>query len=179
MGGTVLFYDRRDSGCGFYMPLNGGKSYILGIFKKPEELGHNLKLAQMVHNNISFPSAGIPNTNGSSERFKPLDRRDFNKVMKVLKGVLSESWDYYQNLKAQIEARVKSLPKGSVKKRALNGKNYYYLQYRDGSKVIQKYAGKARPEKLEKQILERRSLQHQLREVLKSLKLLSKVRPIL
>ena len=97
--------------------------------------------------------------------------------MKVLKGVLAESWDYYQNLKAQIEARVKSLPKGSVKKRVLNGKNYYYLQYRDGSKVIQKYAGKARPEKLEKQILERRSLQNQLREVIKSLKLLAKVKP--
>ena len=97
--------------------------------------------------------------------------------MKVLKGVLSESWDYYQNLKAQIEARIKSLPKGSVKKRVLNGKSYYYLQYREGPKVVQKYAGKARPEKLEKQILERRSLRNRLREVIKSLKLLSKVKP--
>ena len=97
--------------------------------------------------------------------------------MTVLKGLLSESWDYYQNLKAQIDARVKSLPKGSVKKRVLNGKNYYYLQYREGPKVVQKYAGKERPEKLEKQILERRSLRNQLREVIKSLKLLAKVKP--
>src|SRR2546428_94911 len=96
--------------------------------------------------------------------------------MRVLKGVLSESWEYYQNLKSRIEKRLGALPQGSVKKRELSGRIYYYLQYRHGPKVVQKYMGKERPLKLEKMILERRALRQQLREVGQSLKLLSKVK---
>ena len=67
-------------------------------------------------------------------------------------------------------------PKGSVKKRVLGGGVYYYLQYRQGPKVVQKYVGKEKPLKLEKLILERRSLRRQLRDVIQSLKLLSRVK---
>lgn len=97
--------------------------------------------------------------------------------MRVLNGVLSESWKYYKNLKSHLEKRLQSLPKGSVKKRLLSGRKYYYLQYRIGSKIIQKYVGKQKPLKLEKLIHDRKSLKLQLKEVKESLKLLSKVKP--
>ena len=95
--------------------------------------------------------------------------------MRVLKGVISESWDYYQNIQSRIEMRLKALPKGTIKKRNLSGQIYYYLQYRQDKKVVHSYIGKTKPEKLEKEIKERRALLQQLREVRKSLKLLSKV----
>ena len=34
------------------------------------------------------------------------------------------------------------LPKGSIRKKILGNKIYYYLTYRDGKKVISKYIGK-------------------------------------
>ena len=36
--------------------------------------------------------------------------------MKILKGILSESREYYEQLKAEIEKRLLNLPKGSIKK---------------------------------------------------------------
>ena len=97
--------------------------------------------------------------------------------MKVLKGIISDSWEYYQNIKSQLEKKLKQLPRGSVKKRNLGNQVYYYLQYRDGSKVVHKYLGKVKPDKLEREAKDRRLLMHQLREVRESIKLLSKVHP--
>lgn len=97
--------------------------------------------------------------------------------MKVLKGIISDSWEYYQNIRSQLEKKLKQLPKGSVKKRVLGKQVYYYLQYREGDKVVHKYLGKANPEKLDRAAKERRALIQQLREVKESIKLLSKVHP--
>ena len=97
--------------------------------------------------------------------------------MKVLKGIISDSWEYYRDIRSQLERKLKQLPRGSVKKRVLGNQVYYYLQYREGAKVVHKYLGKSRPEKLEREAKERRALKHQLREVRDSIKLLSKVHP--
>lgn len=72
---------------------------------------------------------------------------------------------------------MKQLPKGSVKKRVLGNQVYFYLQYRVGDKVVHKYLGKDKPEKLEREAKERRALKQQLHQVKESLKLLSKVHP--
>ena len=37
---------------------------------------------------------------------------------------------------------LKSLPKGKIIPKLINGKIYYYLYYREGKKVISKYIGK-------------------------------------
>ena len=50
--------------------------------------------------------------------------------MKVLKGILSESKEYYLDIKKKIEGKLEKLPCGSIKKRKISGKKYYYLQYR-------------------------------------------------
>jgi hypothetical protein len=94
--------------------------------------------------------------------------------MKVLRNILEESKDYYLELKKKIERKIKNLPKGSIKERKICGKIYYYLQYREGKKVIHKYLGKNKPQELIKQIQERKVLLNELKKVNQALELLKK-----
>lgn len=94
--------------------------------------------------------------------------------MKILKGVLRESRQYYLDAKKKIQKMLSRLPKGSVKERKINGRKYYYLQERKGAKVIQKYLGKDKPEKLLKQIKERRLLRGELKKVNEALRMLKR-----
>jgi len=94
--------------------------------------------------------------------------------MNVLKGILSESKDYYINAKAKIEKRLASLPQGSIKKRKIAGKIYYYLQHRVGNKVQHKYIGKNEPIDLLKQLNERKFLKSELKKVNEALRMLKR-----
>ena len=94
--------------------------------------------------------------------------------MKVLKDILEESKEYYLDLKKRIEKRIQNLPKGSIKERRIGGGVYYYLQYREGKKVIHKYLGKNKPEELIKQIEERKKLLNELKKVEEALELISR-----
>ena len=95
--------------------------------------------------------------------------------MKVLKGVIEESQAYYRQIEAEILKRLAALPKGSVKKRKLNNKVYYYLQARQGRRVIHKYLGKQKPEEILKQLKERKRLAEELKKVGQSLKKVKKL----
>ncbi len=98
--------------------------------------------------------------------------------MKVLKGILNESKQYYENLGKEIKNRLSKLPKGNIKKRNINGKVYFYMQERQNSKIIHKYLGKSYPEKIAKEIDEREKLKKELKKELKkvreALKMLNK-----
>ncbi|MCD6080863.1 MAG: hypothetical protein J7J54_05380 [Candidatus Omnitrophica bacterium] len=94
--------------------------------------------------------------------------------MKVLKNILEESKEYYLELERKIEKRIKDLPKGSIKERIIAGRKYYYLQYREGKKVVHKYLGKNKPEKLIKQIKERKALLEELKKVKEALALINR-----
>lgn len=94
--------------------------------------------------------------------------------MEILKGILSESRDYYLKIKSQIEARLARLPEGSIKKRIISGQAYYYLQRRINQKVRHKYLGKEKPDNLSVQLKERSRLKSELKKVLESLKILSR-----
>jgi hypothetical protein len=83
----------------------------------------------------------------------------------MLKAILSESKEYYLDVKKKITRKLTALPKGSVKERKIAGKIYYYLQQRHGSKVVHKYLGKARPELIIKQIKQRNTLKGELKKV--------------
>lgn len=96
--------------------------------------------------------------------------------MKILKGILSESEAYYAEAEKKLRRRIAKLPKGSVKKRVIRGKIYWYLQKREGEKVVHKYAGKTKPVDLINQIKERKNLQKELKSVLESLRLLKKTK---
>lgn len=96
--------------------------------------------------------------------------------MRVLKGILKESAEYYKSVEKELIDRISVLPKGSVKKRTISNKVYYYLQFRKKGKVIHKYIGKAKPEKLIRQLKERSQLERDLKKVRRSLALLKKLK---
>ena len=89
--------------------------------------------------------------------------------MQVLKGILSESKQYYLDAKKKIENELSKLPQGSIKERVISGEKYYYLQYRRGKKIIHKYLGKKKPEELIRQIAERKALKAELKKVKEAL----------
>lgn len=43
---------------------------------------------------------------------------------------------------SEYEEKIANLPKGTIKDKKVGDKNYYYLCYREGKKVISKYIGK-------------------------------------
>lgn len=92
--------------------------------------------------------------------------------MSILKGILSESKDYYLDAKRKIEEKLARLPQGSVKQRKISGKIYYYLQQRKGKRVLHKYLGKNKPKELLKQLEQRRLLKDELKKVNESLRVL-------
>lgn len=92
--------------------------------------------------------------------------------MKVLKGILSESKEYYLEAKRKLEKKLSILPKGSVKERKIAGKKYYYLQSRAGKKVLHKYLGKDKPESLMQQLGERKVFKAELKKVNEALRIL-------
>ena len=94
--------------------------------------------------------------------------------MKVLKGILSESKDYYLDIKKKIEGRLAKCPRGSIKKRNIRGRVYYYLQKRRGKKVIQEYLGKNKPSELLKRVNKRKMLKSELKKVSEALKIIKR-----
>lgn len=96
--------------------------------------------------------------------------------MRVLKGILKESREYYKQAEVEIEERLSHLPKGNIKRRKINKRVYYYLQFRKGSKVVHKYLGKKKPLRLVKRLKERRDLEKELKKVERSLEMLKKMK---
>ncbi len=94
--------------------------------------------------------------------------------MKVLQGILSESKDYYLQVREKIKKKLAGLPKGSVKERKIAGKKYYYLQQRVGKKVVHKYLGKSRPEGVANQIKQRRAFSLELKKVNEALRIIKR-----
>ena len=92
--------------------------------------------------------------------------------MKVLKGILKDSLVYYERLERDLVLRLGKLPKGSIKRRQIKGHTYYYLQHREGSKVLQQYLGREQPETLLSGIQERRMLRRELAKARAALRLL-------
>ena len=96
--------------------------------------------------------------------------------MKVLKGILNESKKYYEKEQKAIIEELAKLPKGSIKKRKLGNAFYYYLQYREDKKIIQKYLGKSEPKEIMNKLHRRKILMKELKKIKESLKLLSKIK---
>lgn len=64
-----------------------------------------------------------------------------------------------------IESRIALLPKGSITKKVIQGKDRYYLQWREGDKVRNRYVKEAELPELSAQIAERKGLQQRLVEL--------------
>jgi len=97
--------------------------------------------------------------------------------MENLRKLLKQQHSLYNTSQLKLEKEIATLIKGTVVKRHLNGKIYFYLCYRQGKSVRNKYLSAVRPVKIVKEIEKRRKLIKELREVKKALKMLRSVRP--
>jgi len=94
--------------------------------------------------------------------------------MRVLQGILSESKQYYLQVREKIKNKLAGLSKGNVKERQIGGKKYFYLQRRIGKKVNHKYLGKNKPEEVMRQIKERKALLVELKKVNDALRIIKR-----
>ena len=62
--------------------------------------------------------------------------------MGIIKGVLKEELDNSIRLKKEYEKVLKKHPGGSLIKKSIKGRRYYYWAFRDGKKVKFIYKGK-------------------------------------
>ncbi len=67
----------------------------------------------------------------------------------VIVGVLQDELDRNRRMQARYQQEISQLPKGSLYLRKINHQQYYYLNYRQDSKVIAKYIGKQDDVKVE------------------------------
>jgi len=96
--------------------------------------------------------------------------------MDIIRGLLSENLKYYRKVKKELEEKLSKLPKGSIKERSISGRVYYYLQKREGNKVVHQYLGKKKPEELIANIKQRKVFEKELKKAKDSLKLLEKTK---
>ena len=72
---------------------------------------------------------------------------------------------FYFKARDSIYDRLDQLPKGTLKKRVISGRTYYYLQRREGKKVIHDYIGPEISKSFKKQLEERKILNKKLADI--------------
>ena len=81
---------------------------------------------------------------------------------KALKPINRYREDDLFKARERICERLAQLPKGTIKERLIAGRKYYYLQRREGKKVIHAYIGRAIPKVLKRRMEERKALRAKL-----------------
>ena len=91
--------------------------------------------------------------------------------------VLKEELERLKLMEEGYLAKISILPRGSIKKKIIKGRNYYYLMYREGTRVITKYLklDEEALKELKFKIAQRKNYEKALREVRRDCKLLRKV----
>ena len=88
--------------------------------------------------------------------------------MLLLEKIILQEKSRIEKMISMYETELLSLPHGTLVKKTINGKEYYYIQYREGKKVVSKYIGISETKITDiKSGLERR---HQIENILKKLK---------
>lgn len=95
--------------------------------------------------------------------------------MSILMEVFQEELDRLNRQKVVYENSMAALPKGYISKKNIRGNMSYYLQYREGGKVVSKYIPRDSLQELEDKIARRKQLENSLRRVAEDQKRLRKV----
>ena len=74
----------------------------------------------------------------------------------------------------ELEKRIEVLPRGTIVTKKIDGKPYFYQQYKENKKTVSNFLSNDEAEKMRPLIEERRELQKQLREMKKSLPSITK-----
>lgn len=81
----------------------------------------------------------------------------------ILEGVLLEEYERSLRITAVLEEEVSLLPKGYVRESKRNGHVYYYLQRREGDRVVSEYVPHDRVEELRDKIGRRKTCERGLK----------------
>ena len=88
--------------------------------------------------------------------------------MSMLASIVAKEQQRNMNMILEYTKELESLPKGSIRAKNVKGKIYYYLNYREGNKVVSKYIGKDLDKISDlKNLIERRI---QIEKIIKQLK---------
>lgn len=85
--------------------------------------------------------------------------------MSVLDEVLEEEYSRLVRMKDRMQVEYSELPKGYISRKKINGYECYYLQYRDGSKIVSHYIKPDEFEDLQAAIIKRKSLKESLKNI--------------
>ena len=95
--------------------------------------------------------------------------------MSILMEVLKEELERLDRQQVAYERDLQELPKGYISKKKIKGKEYCYLQHRDGGKVVSRYIAADELPKVEVQVKRRKQLEASLRRVREDQKKLRRV----
>ncbi|MDM8270210.1 hypothetical protein [Thermophilibacter provencensis] len=84
--------------------------------------------------------------------------------MSVLEDVLREEYARSLRLGHLMEKELASLPKGSVRVRMIRGREYYYLNHREGDRVLSDYIPASEVEVVRTMVARRKELKAALKE---------------
>lgn len=85
--------------------------------------------------------------------------------MSLLTEAVAQEQRRIERLICQYETELSDLPKGTLIAKQIKGNQYYYLQYRDGKKIVSAYIGRQgdKVEELKQKIDRRRHIQTMLK----------------
>ena len=86
------------------------------------------------------------------------------RLMSVFEEVLEEEFGRSVRLSDHMQAELELLPKGSVRSRKIKGREYYYLNYREGDKVKSDYVPASDIDDVRRKIERRKELKAALKE---------------
>lgn len=95
--------------------------------------------------------------------------------MAILDEVLNEERERLQRIHAAMLRELEFLPKGYISKKTIHGKQYSYLQKREGSKIVSQMIPCQNVAEMEQKIARRRQLQASIREVEASIQKIERV----
>lgn len=95
--------------------------------------------------------------------------------MSILMGVFEEELDRLNRQERVYRAELEECRKGYISKKSIQGREAYYLQWREGQKVKSQYISREDLPNIEAQIKRRKQLEESLRRVKEDQKRLRKV----
>ena len=90
--------------------------------------------------------------------------------MSVLDEVLQEEYERLSRMRNAMSSEYDSLPKGSLSKKNIRGYECYYLQRREGNKIVSTYVKADEVNDYSEKIEKRRSLKKSLSTIDKEMK---------
>lgn len=111
---------------------------------------------------------------------------NYKKIFRVMRmNDLTKEYKIIEKELADIRYKISVCPKGSLRKRAIKGRDYYYLQYRDGEHIRSRYVSANLVDKIKQEVeirknleLEEQTLQARLNSYSKLLGIHKSYRPV-